>query len=142
MEKRMVQTTVRLPEKLLEDYKAWLVRKRYSLNQHVRELIELTLAVEGKNEDQKPKDLKEKILKDLALELFFSDYEKNPFYRRGIADERKRIVKHLLRKEKYKSKKVEEFIEEVSNLLGISKAVAEKIVREARKELKHLSHQG
>jgi len=132
---KSVQTTIRIPEELFKKYKTWLVNKDYSINRHINEIIRLTVGV-LEEEKVSPEEVKDKLIRELALELFFPDYEKNPFFKKGVKEERKRIVKHLLdEKKKEKGKvKVEEFIEEVSNLLGISKAVAEKIVREVRKE--------
>lgn len=140
MEKELVQTTIRIPKGLLKRYKNWLLSKDYSINRHVKEMIELVLALEeGK---LTPQEIREKLFNELVLELFFSELGQNPFYRRGVSDERKRIVRHLLGKKEYKNKKVEDIIEDISNLLGISKALAEKIVREVRKTLQETENKG
>jgi len=131
---KSVQTTVRIPEELYKKYRTWLMEKGYSINRHFNEIVRLTVGV-AEEKRLKPEEVKEKLVKELALELFFPDYGKNPFFKKGVEEERRRIVRHLIEKKSKEGKvKVEDLIEEVSDLLGISRGVAERIVREVRKE--------
>jgi len=36
--KKLIQTTVRIPEELLKEYKKWLIDNNYTINRHIKDL--------------------------------------------------------------------------------------------------------
>jgi predicted metal-dependent peptidase len=128
MSKKYIQTTIRVPEKRLKEYRKWLIDKGYSINRHINELIELILNIEGKEE----KEVKDKLLRELALELFFSELQENPFFKKGIKEERKRIVNNLYRKYNYLPQ--EKLIKNIADILDIPSREVENLIKEVERE--------